>query len=173
MALPNVIVEVQVEEADENSEQHTSIWTRLKNFYTRNFLQIGTIFSVFIGIFLPQPAVYLGQKIPVTKTCIILLYFTVGLRLRLAEAKSAVKLYKEIVVALFLVLFVGPGFASNVITQVPYFGYAIVDEKYSKNSTNITITEIPILGPEEFRIALQIYLMCPSAPITSLMLVSI
>ena len=149
----------------------TSTLTRLKNFCMRNYLPIETIFSIIIGIFLPQPAVYLSQRIPVAKICIIVLFFTIGLRLRFVEAKPAVKFYKEVVVGLLLVLFVGPIFATNVLNQVPYFGSLIGDEQNSRNSSNSS-EEMAILGPEEFRLALQIYCMCPTAPATSLILVS-
>ncbi|CAB4017665.1 Hypothetical predicted protein [Paramuricea clavata] len=172
MAQFDVVVEVvQAKEADEDFEK-PSISTRFKNFCLRNMLSIGTIFSVIIGIFLPQPAVYLSQRMPVANICIIVLFFTIGLRLRLVEAKSAVKFYKEVIVGLLLVLFVGPVFATNVLNQVPYFGSFIGDEQNLRNSSKNSSEEMAILGPEEFRLALQIYYMCPSAPATSLILVT-
>jgi hypothetical protein len=172
MAQSDVVVEVvQAKEADEDFEK-PSILTSYKNFCMRHMLPIGTIFSVIIGILLPQPAVYLSQRLPVAKICIIVLFLTIGLRLRLVEAKSAVKFYKEVVFGLLLVLFVGPVFATNVLNQVPYFGSFIGDEQNLRNSSNNSSDEMAILGPEEFRLALQIYYMCPSAPATSLILVS-
>ena len=172
MAQSDVVVEVeQAKEADENVEEHASILTRLKNFYMKNFLQMGILFAVIIGIFLPQPAVYISKRIPVTKICIIVVFFTVGLRLRLVEAKSAVKAYKDVLVGVVLVLFVGPIVGTNVLNQVPYFG-SLIDEQALKNSSNNTTAETSVLGPEEFRLGLQIYSMCPSPPATSLILVS-
>lgn len=172
MSQSDVVVEVdQAKEASENP-QKPNILTRFKNFYIRNFLPIGIVLSIIIGILLPQPAVYLSQRIPAVKICIIGLFFTIGLRLRVVEAKSAVKSYKEVVVGLLLVLFVGPVFATNVINQIPYFGSLIGDGQNLKNSSSNTTEEELILGPEEFRLGLQIYLMCPSAPAASLALVS-
>ena len=167
-----VAVEVEpVEEAAKNVER-LSVLLILKNFCLRNFLPIGIIFSVIIGIFLPQPAVFLSEKIPVVQICIIVLFFTIGIRLRLVEAKSAVKSYKEIAVGSFLILFVGPVIAATVLNTVPQFGTFIHDSHNWKNSSNFSSEEIPILGPEEFRLALQIYLMCPNAPAATLILVS-
>ena len=165
MAQSDVVVEVeQAKEADENVEEHASILTRLKNFCMKNFLPMGILFAVIIGIFLPQPAVYVSKRIPVTKICIIVLFFTVGLRLRLVEAKSAVKAYKDVLVGVVLVLFVGPIVGTNVLNQVPYFG-SLIDEQALKNSSNNITAETSVLGPEEFRLGLQIYSMCPSAPL--------
>ncbi|CAB4040487.1 Hypothetical predicted protein [Paramuricea clavata] len=133
MAQSDVVVEVvQAEEADEDFKK-TSILTSFKNFCMRNYLAIGIILSIIIGIFLPQPAIYLSQRMPVAKICIIVLFLTIGVRIRLVEAKSAVKFYKEVVVGLLLVLFVGPIFATNVLNQVPNFGSLIGDEQNLRN----------------------------------------
>jgi amino acid transporter len=126
---------------------------------------------MIIGIFLPQPAVFLSERMPVVMICIIILFFTIGIRLRLVEAKSAVKSYKEIAVASFLILFVGPVIGATVLNTVPQFGSFLHDSHNSKNSSNFSSEEIPILGPQEFRLALQIYLMCPNAPAATLILV--
>ena len=78
MSQSDVVVEVeQTKEANENPEK-PNILTRFKNFYIRNFLPIGIVLSIIIGIFLPQPAVYLSERIPVVKICIICLFFTIG-----------------------------------------------------------------------------------------------
>ena len=170
MAQSEVIVNVeQAKEACEESEK-PSFLAKLKNFCMRQFMPIGIIISIIVGIFLPQPAVYLSERIPVVKICIIVLFFTIGLRLRLVEAKSAVKSYKEVIVGLLLVLFIGPIISTNVLNQVPNFGSFIGD--YENNNTNGSTDEMEILGPEEFRLAIQIYCMCPSAPAASLILVS-
>ena len=173
MSQPNVVVEVDETKEANGNPAKPNILTRFKNFYIRNFLPIGIVLSIIIGILLPQPAVYLSQRIPVAKICIIALFFVIGLRLRVMEAKSAVKSYKEVVVGLFLVLFVGPVIATVVISKIPYFGSLIGDGLNLKNTTNNNMTDDQrILGPEEFRLGLQIYLMCPSAPAASLALVS-
>jgi predicted Na+-dependent transporter len=137
MAQSDVVVEVvQAKEADEDFEK-PSILTSFKNFCMRNYLAIGIILSIIIGIFLPQPAVYLSQRMPVAKICIIVLFLTIGVRIRLVEAKSAVKFYKEVVVGLVLVLFVGPIFATNVLNHVPNFGSL---ERFSKDDATSKTT---------------------------------
>ena len=127
MTQSDVIISVEQEkEADEISGK-LSTSTRFRNFILRNFLPIGTMISVIFGLFLPQPAVYLSQEIPAVKICIIALFSTIGLRVRLAEAKSAVKSYKEVILGLLLVLFVAPSVSINVLNQIPYFGlYSLV-----------------------------------------------
>ena len=173
MVQSDVVVEVvQANEAHEDFKK-PSILTSFKNFCMRNYLAIGIILSIIIGIFLPQPAVYLSQRMPVAQNCIIVLFLTIGVRIRLVEAKSAVKFYtEEVIVGLFLVLFVGPVFATNVLNQVPYFGSLIGDEQNLRNSSKNSSEEMAILGPEEFRLALQIYFVCPTTPAISLILVS-
>lgn len=174
MAQSDVVI--PVEEGKEVSEisDKLSILTRLKNFFLRNFLPIGTVIAVIFGIFLPQPAVYLSQRIPVVKTSIVALFFTIGLRVRLVEAKSAIKSYKEVMFGLLLAQFVAPSVSINVLNQIPYFGSFIGDGQGLKNSSNNSSSEeMPIFGPEEFRLGLQIYYMCPSAPATSLIMVSL
>ena len=167
-----VKIEPAVEEAAENVERCRVLIT-LKNFCLRNFLPIGIIFSVIIGIFLPQLAVFLSERMPVVQICIIVLFFTIGIRLRLVEAKTAVKSYKEIAVGSLLILFVGPVIAATVLNTVPQFGSFVHDTHNWRNSSNFSSEEIPILGPEEFRVGLQIYLMCPNAPAATLILVSV
>ena len=127
MTQSDVIISVEQEkEADEISGK-LSTSTRFRNFFLRNFLPVGTMISVIFGLFLPQPAVYLSQEIPAVKICIIALFSTIGLRVRLAEAKSAVKSYKEVILGLLLVLFVAPSVSINVLNQIPYFGlYSLV-----------------------------------------------
>ena len=172
MAHSDVVIPVEEgKEADVISGKQSTFRT-LKNFLLRNFLPIGTVISVIIGIFLPQPAVYLSKKIPVIKISIIALSFSIGLRVRFVEAKSAAKSYKEVVVGLLLVLFVAPAVSINVLGQIPYFGPFVGNVEGLKNSSNNSFEEMPILGPEEFRLGMQIYYMCPSAPATSLIMVS-
>ena len=118
----------QEKEANEISGK-LSISTRFRNFFLRNFLPIGTMISVIFGLFLRQPAVYLSQEIPAVKICVIALFSTIGLRIRLAEAKSAVKSYKEVILGLLLVLFVAPSVSINVLNQIPYFGLFIGDNQ--------------------------------------------
>ena len=171
MARSNVVVQVvQVKGAD---NKHARVLVHIKNFCLRNILPIGTIFAVIFGICLPQPAIYVSQRIPVSKICIIVVFLTIGLRLRFAEAKSAVKSYKDILVGLLLVLFATPVFAANVLNQIPYFGSLIGSGRdWEISSSNGTTGKIPVLGPEEFRLALQVYCLCPSPTATSLILVS-
>ena len=175
MAYSDVVIPVEEgKEADVISgKQSGPTFRTLKNFLLRNFLPIGTVISIIFGIFLPQPAVYLSKKIPVIKISIIALFFTIGLRVRFVEAKSAAKSYKEVVVGLLLVLFVAPAISINVLGQIPYFGPFVGNVEGLKNSSiNNSFEEMPILGPEEFRLGMQIYYMCPSAPATSLIMVS-
>ena len=172
MAQSDVVIPVEEGKEGGETSEKLSILTRLKNFLLQNFLPIGTVISVIFGIFLPQPAVYLSQRIPVVKISVITLFFIVGLRVRLVEAKSAVKSYKEVAFGLLLALFVAPSVSINVLNQIPYFGSFIGDGQSLKNSSNNSYEEMPIFGPEEFRLGLQIYYMCPSAPATSLIMVS-
>lgn len=172
MAHSDVVIPVEEgKEADVISGKQSTFRT-LKNFLLRNFLPIGTVICIIFGIFLPQPAVYLSKRIPVIKISVIALFFTVGLRVRFVEAKSAAKSYKEVVVGLLLVLFVAPAVSINVLGQMPYFGPFVGNVEGLKNSSNNSFEEMPILGPEEFRLGMQIYYMCPSAPATSLIMVS-
>jgi hypothetical protein len=165
-----VAVEVEpAEEAGENVEKF-SVWSSLKNFCLKNFLAIGMVLSVII--FLPQPAVFLNERMPVIRICIIILNFIIGIRLRLVEAKTAVKSYKEIAVASFLILFVGPVIGATVMNTVPQFGSFLHDSHNSRNSSNISSEETPILGPQEFRLSLQIYLMCPNPLAATMIFVS-
>ena len=164
MAQSDVVI--QVEERKEANEISTklSILTRLKNFVLRNFLPIGTMISVIFGIFFPQPAVYLSQEIPSVKICSLFYHWFV-------EAKYAVKTCKEVMLGLLLVLFVAPSVSINVLNQITLFGSFVGDVQGLKNSSNNPSKEILICGPGEFRLALQIYFICPSTPATSLIMV--
>ena len=171
MTQPDEIISVEQEKEANEICGKLSTSTRFRNFFLRNFLPIGTMISVIFGLFLPQPAVYLSQEIPVVKICIIALFSTIGLRVRLSEAKSAVKSYKEVILGLLLVLFVAPSVSINMLNQIPYFGLFIGDNHGLGISSNNSSQIMPIFGPGEFRLALQIYYMCPSAPAAALIMV--
>ena len=170
-------VEVATEENQNIKEKETYL-TKFKNFVIKQILPIGTIFSITFGLFLPQPAVYLSERIPVSQICVMVLFFCLGLRLRLDEAKCAIKCYKEIVFGVIFILFVCPIIGTNILTQVHQFGPLIgstAGQDLLKNDSNSSSQDIklPIFGPEEFRLALQIYIMCPSAVATTLIMVGL
>ncbi|XP_046846031.1 uncharacterized protein LOC124439818 isoform X1 [Xenia sp. Carnegie-2017] len=159
-------------EKEKSSEQKLSIILRIKIFLLRNLFPFGIVLSVIFGIALPQPAVYLNEKIPLGTICVVCLFTTIGLRLRISEAKSAIKSYKEIVIGLILILFLVPFSVVNSLNKIPYFSALIGQQTNSRNASNMSSYEMKILGPEEFRIGLQIYFMSPSAPASSLILVT-
>jgi hypothetical protein len=171
----NLDVEVAKEE-NEHVEENETFVNKLGKFVMSQSLPIGTMFSIILGIFVPRPAVYLSERIPIVQVCIMALFFCIGLRLRFQEAKSAVKCYKEILVGLILVLFVCPVIGTNILNQIQQFGPLIgrAGEQSLKNDSNSSIkdTHTSLFGPEEFRLALQLFIMCPSAVATSLIVVS-
>ena len=151
-------------EKEKSGEQKLSIFLRIKVLLLRHLLPLGIVLSVIFGIALPQPAVYLNEKIPLGTICVVCLFTTIGLRLRVSEAKSAIKSYKEIVIGLILILFLVPFSVVNSLNKIPYFSALIGQQTNFKNASNMSSYEMKILGPEEFRIGLQIYFMLPSAP---------
>ena len=176
-AVIDVDVEVAKEEHENVKEKTTSL-NKFMGFVNRQLLPIGTVFSIILGIFVPHPGVYLSERMPIAQICAMVLFFCVGLRLRLHEAKSAVKCYKEILVGLILVLFVCPVIGTNVLRHIHQFGPLIGsagEHNLLKNDSNSSNKDLnfPIFGPEEFRLALQILIMCPSAIATSLIMVSL
>ena len=86
------------------------------------------------------------------------------------EAKSAVKTCKEVMLGLLLVLCCSKCFNKRAYNQITLFGSFVGDVQGLKNSSNNPSKEILICGPGEFRLALQIYFICPSAPSTSLII---
>ena len=158
-------------EKEKSGEQKLSIFLRIKILLLRHLLPLGIVLSVIFGIALPQPAVYLNEKIPLGTICVVCLFTTIGLRLRVSEAKSAIKSYKEIVIGLILIIFLVPFSVVNSLNKIPYFSALIGQQTNSRNASNMSSYEMKILGPEEFRIGLQIYFMSPSAPASSLILV--
>ena len=82
-------------EENEHVEENETFVNKLGKFVMSQSLPIGTMFSIILGIFVPRPAVYLSERIPIVQVCIMVLFFCIGLRLRFQEAKSAVKCYKE------------------------------------------------------------------------------
>lgn len=170
------------EKTNENAEETERTSAKIRSFIMRQFLPIGILFSIPVGIFFPQPAVCLKQRIPVVKICVIVVYFSIGLRLRFQEAKSAMKCYKEVLVGLIWILFVGPVSGNGVLNTIKQFGPLIgnfgdlvlrnASNSTEKTYANITVVEMPVLGPEEFRLALQIFCMCRPGMATSLIMVS-
>ena len=145
---------------------------------SRHFLPLGTIFVVLFDIFVPQPAVYLGQKLPLIKILIVAIFLMFGLGFRLAEVKSAIRSYKEMAFGFAFVLFVTPLIGTNILKLVPQFGKLIgADDDVQGNLTetnsgNFSIRQLPIFGPEEFRIGLQIFCICPCSTAFCTLMVS-
>lgn len=151
-----------------------SLAIKLKNFVLSNLLSIGIVLSIMLGTFVPQPAEYLNERIHLAKVCLILIMFSVGLRLQFQEAKSAIKSYRLVVFGLILVLIVRPMILVNILNQIQQFGPFIGGQRLNDTSSNsYAHEEMPILGPEEFRLALQIFSSCPSPIAVSLIMVSL
>lgn len=129
-------------------------------FLSKHFLPIGTLLIIPLGIILPAPAVQLQRKLPVIKVCIVTLFSVIGIKCRLPEMKSALRSYKEIVLGLIVVLLLTPIVGTKLI-MLPNFQ----DVSWSEN-TNFNKSwsiELPNIGPEEFRIGLQIFSISPCA----------
>ena len=133
-------------------------------FLFKHFLPIGTLFIIPLGIILPGPAVYLQRKLPVIKMCIVTLFFVIGMKCRLPEMKSALHSYKEIVLGLIVVLLLSPILGTKLM-MLPKFQQVSLSDYNSENTkfNNSWSIELPYLGPEEFRIGLQIFCVSPCA----------
>lgn len=158
-------------------KKELSLLFRLKKVVLRQFLSIGIVLSIILGTFVPQPAVYLNKWIHLAKVCLLVMMFTIGLRLQFREAKSAIKSYRLVLLSLILVLIVRPIISVNILNQIQQFGPFIEKNgvrTFKNTSSNGSAHEgIPILGPEEFRLALQILSMCPSPIASSVIMVSL
>ena len=168
---------VSTEEESKNVKEKHLFLTQLKGFVMRQLLPIGTLFSIIFGILIPQPAMYVSERIPIVQICVMVLFFFIGLRLRFHEAKSAISSYKEVLVAFILILFAYPALGTTFLNQIKLFGPLVGNqgENNLKNeSTNDSMTDSESdFGPEEFRLGLQLYIMCPSAIATTLIMVSL
>ena len=167
------------EKSDRNeTETRTNVLNSIGKIVSRHFFPLGTVFVMLFGIFVPQPAAYLGKKLPLIKILIVAIFLMFGLRFRLTEMKSAIRSFKEMAFGFLFVLFVTPLIGTNILKLVPEFGELIgadhdVQGNFTEtNSGNSSIRQLPIFGPEEFRIGLQIFCICPCSSAFSTLMVS-
>lgn len=134
------------------------------NFVSRHILALGAILIIPFGIFLPQPAVYLNKQVPLTRICIVMLFLVFGVKSRLSEMKSAVRCYKEMALALIVIILATPLLGTNLL-KLPEFGKVLGSghEHHNITGNHSDSLSLPIFGPEEFRIGLQIFCLSPCA----------
>ena len=88
--------EIDIKEREEKSDRNETEKKTNGNIVSRHFFPLGTVFVMLFVIFVPQPAVYLGKKLPLIKILIVANYLMFGLSFRLAEAKSVIRSFKEL-----------------------------------------------------------------------------
>ena len=176
--------EIDIREREEKSDRNETekkkknVLNSIGNIISRHFFPLGTVFVILFGIFIPQPTVYLGKKLPLIKILIVAIFLMFGLRFRLAEVKSAIRSYREMAFGFVFVLFITPLIGTNILKLVPEFGeligadYDVQGNLTETNSGNFSVRQLPIFGPEEFRIGLQIFSICPCATAFSTLMVS-
>ena len=178
MSSCEIDIKEREEKSDRNETEKKNVLNSIGNIISRHFFPLGTVFVILFGIFIPQPTVYLGKKLPLIKILIVAIFLMFGLRFRLAEVKSAIRSFKEMAFGFLFVLFVTPLIGTNILKLVPQFGELIgadhdVQGNFTEtNSGNSSIRQLPIFGPEEFRIGLQIFCICPCSSAFSTLMVS-
>ena len=125
MSSCEIDIKEREEKSDRNETEKKNVLNSIGNIVSRHFFPLGTVFVILFGIFIPQPAVYLGKKLPLIKILIVAIFLMFGLRFRLAEVKSAIRSFKEMAFGFLFVLFVTPLIGTNILKLVPQFGELI------------------------------------------------
>ena len=180
MSSCEIDIEEREEKSDRNETEKKNVLNSIGNIVSRHFFPLGTVFVILFGIFVPQPAVYLGKKVPLIKICIVAMFLMFGLRFRLAEVKSAIRSYREMAFGFVFVLFVTPLIGTNILKLVPQFGnlvglpdhHDVQGNLTEKNDASSNFSVLPIFGPEEFRIGLQIFCISPCSSAFATLMVS-
>ena len=91
MSSCEIDIKEREEKSDRNETEKKNVLNSIGNIISRHFFPLGTVFVILFGVFIPQPAVYLGKKLPLIKILIVAILLMFGLRFRLAEVKSAIR----------------------------------------------------------------------------------
>ncbi|XP_028416099.1 uncharacterized protein LOC114539686 [Dendronephthya gigantea] len=95
--------------------------------------------------------------------CIVTLFFVIGAKFRLTEIRSALRCFKETLLGIIVVLFVTPVVGTKLLTLPSFRDFAQSGLKANETLNNSWSIQLPDLGPEEFRIGLQIFCVSPCA----------
>lgn len=181
-AFKNIPLDDEEDTIQEQKPRETLL-RRILNFTIKNYLPLSLIFLVFFGILVPAPGAFLGQY-PAHYVCIVGLFLHSGVKLRTGEIKEALRAYRALLLQIVIILFLTPVIGVSLTGILPFEGKMVDPSKqtHSNNFTNITqeshnetneeSVEMSVLGPEAFKIGVQMYFIVPCTISAGVVLVS-
>eukprot|EP01023_Acetabularia_acetabulum_P051206 TRINITY_DN5638_c0_g2_i1.p1 TRINITY_DN5638_c0_g2~~TRINITY_DN5638_c0_g2_i1.p1 ORF type:complete len:464 (-),score=27.79 TRINITY_DN5638_c0_g2_i1:1085-2371(-) len=122
--MPSHITSPLIQSSKGTTKNNCFKWTNVKQFFTKNFLTIGLLLALFVGLSYPVPGdIIASQKLQgynIAKTLnICTIFFISGLTLRSSEIKAAFSSYCALAYSLVVILLITP-FAGMLVLKVPY-----------------------------------------------------
>eukprot|EP01023_Acetabularia_acetabulum_P047811 TRINITY_DN5041_c0_g1_i1.p1 TRINITY_DN5041_c0_g1~~TRINITY_DN5041_c0_g1_i1.p1 ORF type:complete len:380 (-),score=40.07 TRINITY_DN5041_c0_g1_i1:102-1241(-) len=113
--------------ASSTNSSNAELYLILKQFIIKNFLVIGLLLALIIGLSIPSPGAFLGSlklgDFSIIKTLnVCLIFFLSGLTLRTSEIKSALSAYLAFGYAMTAILVITP-LAGYIALEIPYTPY--------------------------------------------------
>eukprot|EP01024_Parvocaulis_polyphysoides_P049047 TRINITY_DN471_c0_g1_i10.p1 TRINITY_DN471_c0_g1~~TRINITY_DN471_c0_g1_i10.p1 ORF type:complete len:427 (+),score=41.90 TRINITY_DN471_c0_g1_i10:121-1401(+) len=113
-----------IQDSEEPSKESCQQWCKIKAFLLKNFLTVGLLLALFVGLTYPSPGdIIASQKMGdynITKTMnICTIFFISGMTLRSSEIKAAFSAYSALAYSLITILFITP-FAGFAFLKIPY-----------------------------------------------------
>ena len=144
--------------------------TKVQPFLYKHCLMLGIICILIIGLTFPQPGDYVGRFKGSSYICVIMIFLHSGLKLRTAEAKTAISNYKAFIWGILSTLLFSSIIGSKLTQLLPFEEPASFTASTNSNST--TNSGSSIVGPGEFQIGLELYFISPCAIASGIILVS-
>lgn len=170
---------VPLEDDDEEPQVRTPkipLVKRILNFVIKNYLPLSLIFLVFFGILVPAPGAFLA-KYPTHYACIVGLFLHSGIKLKTGEIKEAVRAYRALLLEIVIIMFITPVIGVKLTGLLPFGGGEVLSNNVNVtqgglNNTHEETTEMSSLGPESFKIGIQMYFIVPCTISAGVVLVS-
>jgi len=180
-AFKNVPLDDEEDNVQEQKPKE-SLLKRILNFTIKNYLPLSLMFLVFFGILVPAPGAFLA-KYPSHYVCIVGLFLHSGIKLKTGEIKEALRAYRALFLQMVIILFLTPVIGVSLTGLLDFEGNINPSKPSSSNFTNITqdvgnetneqSIKISIMGPEAFKIGIQMYFVVPCTISAGVVLVSI
>lgn len=164
-----------------SKEPHKPLWKRARTALFKNFLPICLVFFMVLGIVLPEPGVFFSE-LPTQYVCVVGLFLHSGLKLKTGEVKDALKSFKALLWGIISILLITPLIGGHLTGLLPFKSSedegngGHVDGNSSLNMTPVIAHDYSsssVLGPQLFRIGIQIYFIVPCTISAGVILVSL
>ena len=147
-----------------NDSRSRRLVVKLGKFLFQNYLPIGLLLAIFIGLIFPAPGAFFAS-LEFQFVCIPTIFLITGLKLKTDDVKDAVKAWRAWIWGTLSILLVTPIIGIKLSSLLPV--------NVNNTLTNATFEiEETAIGPPEFRIGFQLFCVAPCTVSSGIVMVS-